>query len=273
MSNPPITSLQNARVKEAIKLRDRRQRNKQQRFVIDGAREVDRALAAGVDLVEIFLCEELCHSPESQSVLQRLAVRTGSAASGCAVWPVTPQVMAKLAFGDRAEGVVAVAHARSRRLSELVLPENPLVAVLAGIEKPGNLGAILRSADGAGVDAVLVVDGGTDLENPNAIRASLGTIFQVPSAVASADEVLDWLRGRGFRIFAARLDAQLDHTQADLRGPTALVLGSEAAGLDSRWTAADVTPIRLPMRGIADSLNVSATAAVLFYEALRQRGR
>jgi TrmH family RNA methyltransferase len=146
------------------------------------------------------------------------------------------------------------------------------VAVIEGVEKPGNLGAVLRSADGAGVDAVVVADPATDPWNPNAIRASLGTVFTVPIAVATAAEAFDWLRNQGIGAVAALVDAPLSYTDADLTGALAIVLGSETAGLSEVWRTGDVTPVRVPMRGVADSLNVSVTAAILFYEALRQRG-
>jgi TrmH family RNA methyltransferase len=191
--------------------------------------------------------------------------------SRAVVLPVTVEVFAKLAYGERAEGVVGVAATPDASLARLVLPDFPLVAVLEGTEKPGNVGAVLRSADGAGVAAVVVAGGRTDLYNPNAIRASLGTIFTVPIAAAEAEETLTWLRQRGLAIYATRPDAAHDYTAADLSRPAAVVLGSEAEGLSANWNAADITPIRVPMRGVADSLNVSATAAVIFYEALRQR--
>jgi TrmH family RNA methyltransferase len=181
-------------------------------------------------------------------------------------------VFAKVAYGDRAEGVVAVAAVPQASLAELTVPDPALVAVVVGLEKPGNVGAILRSADAAGVNAVIVADGGTDLYNPNAIRASLGTLFTVPLASADSDETLAWLAANQFRAFAARVDGAIEYTQADFRGRTAIVLGSESAGLPAAWQGKNVQAIRLPMCGAADSLNVSATAAVLFYEALRQRG-
>jgi TrmH family RNA methyltransferase len=142
---------------------------------------------------------------------------------------------------------------------------------LEGVEKPGNLGAVLRSADAVGVSALILADSRVDLYNPNAIRASLGTIFTVPVCEASSSEVLNWLRENKLKIFAARVDGSVPYTQVDYRGPTAYVLGAEATGLTPAWTAPDITAIHLPMHGIADSLNLSATAAVLFYEALRQR--
>jgi len=261
-----ITSLQNPQVKDAIRLRDRRHREKQGRIVIDGARELARAIAAGVRLVEVFVCERLCQSEDARRVLELLP------ACGANVLDVTEPVFEKLAFGQRAEGVLCVAETPVATLDGLKLPENPLVAVLEGVEKPGNVGAVLRSADGAGVSALIVADGRTDLYNPNAIRASLGTIFTLPVAAATAAETLAWLRCQGLAIFAARVDGSQPYTEVDLCRSAAIILGSEAAGLSAAWEGDDIIPIRLPMLGTADSLNVSAAAAVLFYEALRQRG-
>jgi RNA methyltransferase, TrmH family len=260
-----ITSPHNPRVKAASRLRDRRQRDRQGRILIDGARELARAIRAGVTLDEAFVCRELCQSDDSRATLQLLA------AAGCDVCQVTPAVFERLAFGERSDGVLGVAVTPRRTLDDLSLRSAPLVAVLEGIEKPGNVGAVLRTADGAGVSAVIVADGGTDLFNPNVIRASLGTVFSLPVCTATVEETIAWLRTHGLRTFAARVDGAIDYTAADYRGSTAIVLGSEAAGLSAAWNGADVTSIALPMRGAADSLNVSAAAAVLFYEALRQR--
>lgn len=267
MSTPPlITSRQNPRVKGAVGLRNARQRHRQERFLIDGAREIVRAIGAGICCVETFICEELCNSAESRNAVAALK------SSGVEMLSVSPDVYAKLAFGDRLDGVVVVAKTPRRRLDDLQLPTDPLVAVLEGIEKPGNLGAILRSADAAGVDAVIVADGRTDLFNPNTIRASLGTVFRANVCAATSAEAAAWLRDRGLSIIAARPDAEKLYTDADLRGGVAIVLGSEAAGLGDIWRRTNVSSVRLPMHGAADSLNVSTTAAVLFYEALRQRG-
>jgi TrmH family RNA methyltransferase len=262
-----ITSLHNPRVKAAVRLRDRRHREKQGRIRIDGARELLRAIQGGVPLVEAFVCESLCDSEDTRRVLGALPD------CGAEILHVTEAVFNKLAFGDRADGVLGVATMPCPALSDLTLPENPLVAVLEGVEKPGNVGAVLRSGDAAGLSALVVADGRTDLYNPNAIRASLGTIFTLPVCTATAQETLDWLRRQGLVIYAARVDGSVIYTEVDYRGPAAVVLGSEAEGLSSVWMANDVTPIRLPMLGSADSLNVSATAAVLFYEALRQRSQ
>jgi RNA methyltransferase, TrmH family len=268
MAIPPlITSRQNERVKDAVGLRTGRERRRQQRFIIDGSREISRALAAGIHGLVAFVCEPLCESDSGQSVLAKLR------AAAVELLPVTSEVYAKLCFGDREDdGIVVVAETPARRLSDLQLPSEPLVAVVEGVEKPGNLGAIFRTADAAGIDAVIVADGRSDLFNPNVIRASLGTVFRHGVAEASTIETIDWLRSQQLKTFAARPDASLVYTAADFRGSAAIALGSEAGGLSATWQHADITPIRLPMHGVADSLNVSTTAAVLFYEALRQRG-
>jgi TrmH family RNA methyltransferase len=265
MTIKTITSLNNQRVKDAIKLRDHRQRGTQGRFFIDGARELLQAIAGSVRFVELFVCESLCKSAESQHVLDRLRELQAR------VWHVAPEVFEKMAFGERHEGVLAVAETPHATLAELSVPDGALVAVLEGLEKPGNVGAVLRSADGAGVGAVIAVDPRTDFYNPNCIRSSMGTVFTLPVCQATTHETLDWLRERRVKILAARLDAVRTYSDVDFGSSAAIVLGSEAAGLSDAWEAADVTAIKLPMHGTADSLNVSATAAVLFYEAWRQR--
>jgi TrmH family RNA methyltransferase len=277
-----ISSLQNPRVKNAGRLREARHRREQQAILIDGAREISRAIASGVRLLEAFVCESLCTTAESKTLLEQLRKST-SAGGEFDILEVTPAVFEKLAFGDRAEGVLAIAEMPEKRLADIplsiarpsaLLPkekQSPLVAVLEGVEKPGNLGAVLRSADAVGVSALILADSRVDLYNPNAIRASLGTIFSVPVCEAKSDEVLNWLRQHQLKIFAARVDGSVPYTEVDYRAPTAIVLGAEATGLTSAWNAPDIAAVHLPMLGIADSLNVSATAAVLFYEALRQR--
>jgi TrmH family RNA methyltransferase len=261
-----ISSLQNPRVKDVIRLRDRRHRDKQQRILIDGVRELGRAIGAGIRLREVYFCPELGIDAQAQTVLD--------AASACAeLISVTRPVFDRLAFGDRAEGVLGVAQMPTPSLDALVLPANPLVAVLEGVEKPGNVGAVLRSADAAGVSALVVADPRTDLYNPNTIRASLGTVFTVPVCMATVADTLAWLRQMGLKVYAARVDGSVPYTEVDYRIPAAVVLGSEAQGLSPAWSHPDITAVSLPMLGVADSLNVSVTAAVLFYEALRQRSK
>ncbi|MBN2473666.1 MAG: RNA methyltransferase [Pirellulales bacterium] len=266
MTNSLITSRQNPRVKNAVRLRDRRHREKQGRILIDGARELSRAMAAGVALQEVFVCEPLCGGEACRRLLVLLPECRAE------ILHVTEPVFEKLAFGSRAEGVLGVAEMPRPTLDGLVLPEVPLVAVLECVEKPGNVGAVLRSADAAGVSALIVADGRTDLYNPNAIRASLGTIFFLPVCAATTAETFDWLRRHGLTMVALRVDGSVPYTRIDYRGPTAVVLGNEAEGLSDAWSADDVAAVRLPMCGVGDSLNVSAAAAVVFYEVLRQRG-
>lgn len=265
MVRPLITSVHNQRVKDAAKLRDRRQREKQGRTLIDGAREIDRALQAGVELTEVFVCDGACYESQFEKITNVLH-DASITVLGC-----LPEVFAKVAYGDRADGIVAVAVTPHQALTNFKLSAPMLIAVLAGLEKPGNIGAVIRSADAAGVTGVIIADGRTDLYNPNTIRASLGTIFSLPVLEAASGETLSWLRKNEFRIFAARVDGAIDYTTADFRGASAIILGSESDGLPQAWQGSDIVSIKLPMRGIADSLNVSATAAVLFYEALRQR--
>ena len=265
MARPVITSVHNQRVKDAAKLRERRQREKQGRTLIDGGREIERAHQAGIELVEVYVCDGFCYENQFQSIVEALQN------SRVPVLNCTPEVFTKVAYGERADGIVAVAATPRRSLDDLKLTSSALVAVLVGLEKPGNVGAVLRSADAAGVAAVIVADGGTDLYNPNSIRASLGTIFSLPMCDATTAETFSWLRANNVRMYAARVDGALDYTAADFSGSSAIILGSEKAGLPIEWQGNDISCIKLPMLGVADSLNVSATAAVLFYEALRQR--
>ncbi|MBA2720826.1 MAG: RNA methyltransferase [Chloroflexi bacterium] len=264
MTLPAITSLTNPRVKAAVRLRDRRAREETGLTIVDGAREILRALDGGVRVETAFIASDLLRSPDALSVDARLHG-----------WPATievsPAVLAKVAFGERSDGVVAIVETPSLALADLVLPDDPLVVVVEGVEKPGNLGAVLRSADAAGVNAVIAADPRTDLFNPNAIRASIGTIFALPVVAATSADVLAWLTERGIRPLATVVEATTRYTDVDLRGPVAIVLGSEAGGLSDAWRAPEVSPIAIPMRGLADSLNVSIAAAVVLFEAVRQR--
>jgi len=262
----PLTSTHNPRFRMALALRESRERRAQGRILIDGSREIDRALRAGVSMLEAWADDErVAFDRDTQNLVERLA------AAGATVVEASSQLLGRLGYGDRNEGVVAVAATPVSTLADLELPAEPLIGVIEGVEKPGNLGAILRTADGAALSALIVADPGTDLFNPNVIRASLGTVFSVPTAVASTGEVLEWLQARSIPIVAARVEGSVDYTEADLTGPLAIALGSEARGLSDAWAELAVASVRVPMLGVADSLNVSATAAVLFYEALRQR--
>ncbi|MFL5755183.1 MAG: TrmH family RNA methyltransferase [Chloroflexota bacterium] len=260
-----IESTKNPRLRAAAALRDRRERDRQGLTLVDGVREVRRAVEAGVDVAEAFV--DVARLADADVELLRTL-----RASGGSVHEVAPAALARIAFGDRSDGVVAVVRIPETRIDTLDLPPDPLVVVVEDVEKPGNLGAIVRSADGAGVDAVVVADPLTDVFNPNTIRASLGTVFGMRLAAASSADVRRWLTARQIRVIAARVDAAALYTAMDLTGPVAIVLGSEAEGLSSEWSDPAVIAVRLPMLGRADSLNVSVAAAVLLYEARRQRG-
>jgi RNA methyltransferase, TrmH family len=260
-----ITSTQNPRLKSALRLRGRRERDRRGLTLIDGVRETSRALAGGAMIREAFTTPAFCEDEECHAVLVELG------AAGVLVTELGRDAFARLAYGDRLDGIIAVAEMPLRPLATLELPVEPLIAVIEGVEKPGNLGAMLRTADGAGVDAVIVAETSTDLFNPNVIRASLGTIFTVPVTIAATGEVLPWLRDRGISIIAARVDGSVEYSSVDYRGAVAIALGSEARGLSDAWAELAAAAVRVPMDGVADSLNVSVTAGILFYEARRQR--
>ena len=263
---PAITSLTNTRVKAAVRLRDRSEREATGLTLVDGAREVSRALSAGASVQTAFIAPSLVRTPEARAAVGDVERRVTD------IVEVSEAVFAKLAFGDRSDGIVAIVRTGSTDLESLrLMPGVPLVVVVEGVEKPGNLGAILRTADGAGASGLIAADPLTDLFNPNAVRASLGAIFSVPIAAASTPATLDWLTARGITPIAARVDAPAPYTDVDMRGPVAFVLGSEATGLSNGWDDPRVTPVAVPMLGTVDSLNVSVAAAILLYEAVRQR--
>lgn len=266
MPEAAISSPRNPRIRAAAALRDRRARDEAGLTLSDGARELARAVAGGALVVEVFVDEDRLTAEGHEAVAAARRI-------GAVVVPVTAAVLDRIAYGNRGEGVVATVRIPDLALDRIRLPADSLVVVVEAVEKPGNLGAILRTADAVGVDAVIAADPRTDLFNPNAIRASLGTIFAVPVAAGPSAAVRDRLVRDGLSLVAARVDARNDYTDVDLRGPVAIILGSEAEGLTSAWGGDEVTAVSLPMLGIADSLNVSIAAAVLLYEARRQRGR
>jgi TrmH family RNA methyltransferase len=260
-----ITSPANPRIKALVKLRDRRTQDAREHIVIDGRREMTRALKAGVVINEIYYCPALLGEDDSRGLLEPAQQR------GARLIEVNETVLTKIGYGDRAEGAVAVGQRPKRSLDDIPLSPKPLLAVVEGVEKPGNLGAILRSADGAGIEAMIAIDPATDIFGPNVIRSSIGTAFSVPMVEASAEETIKWLKTHRMAIVAASPAGRKTYTDVDLTRPTAMVFGSEAHGLTQTWAQAGVIHAVVPMRGAADSLNVSITAALFFYEALRQR--
>lgn len=265
-----IESSANPRIKEAARLRERRARDATGLTLVDGGREALRALESGAIVETAFICPALIATTEARRIAEKLGQDVGPFGASIDVVEVGQRAFEKVAYGDRSDGIVLVVRVPRSALGDLELGPNPLVVVTEAVEKPGNVGAILRSADAAGASAIIAA-GGTDLFNPNVIRASLGTVFSMPVAAAPADEILTWLRDRGLRIVATRVDGDRLHVDTDLTGPVAVVLGGEAEGLSDLWRGPGVQAVRLPMAGVADSLNVSVTAAVLLYEAWRQR--
>lgn len=264
-----ITSPSNPHVRETARLRSASARREAGLAIVDGLREIERAVAGGAALVELFVIEDDSRRPPTAWV-------EAATARGGEVTRVAPRAFERIAFGERNEGAVAVVRWRSRRLADVPFRDEAPVLIAEGVEKPGNLGAILRTADAAGIAGVIAAGGQTDFANPACIRASLGTVFSVPLAEATATEAIAWCRSTRRRVVAATPDGEKPWYEARLSGATAIVLGSEAHGLSPAWRQASaegtihLETIRLPMHGLADSLNVSATAAVLAYEAVRQ---
>ena len=264
-----ITSVQNARIKHVVALQQKSSlRREEGLFVVEGQREIEHCIACGYEIVEVFTVDGLRFTDDYPATR------------------VSPQVYEKMAYRGSTEGIIAVAKCKDHSISSVnrklsARPEgalssertvnNPLVIVLESVEKPGNLGAILRTAEAAGVDAVIVCDPLTDLYNPNLIRASIGGVFSVPVAVCNSKECIAFLKEHKIRILTAQLQDSYDYYDYDMQGATAIVMGTESTGLTDQWREAADAHIRIPMLGRLDSLNVSVSAAILMYEAVRQR--
>jgi TrmH family RNA methyltransferase len=263
-----VSSLQNPRIKEVIRLRRRRARDATGLLLVEGYRETLRAVENAHPLQTLFVCPSL-YQGENEPDLVRRASEAGVAVVEC-----TESVFCKMAYRERPEGLLAVGDRVGRALDDIELSANPLLVVAESIEKPGNLGSILRSVDAAGADAMLVCDPVTDLNNPNTVRASIGTIFCVPVAQAAAAAALSWLQDRALRIVVASPSAKAEYTDIDMTHGTAIVVGAEQVGLSATWLqASDAVAVRIPMRGRIDSLNVASAATLLLYEAARQRNK
>jgi len=257
MNTERITARQNPKIKQLLELQQKSaERRRQGLFVVEGQRELQHCINAGYEVEAAFCCPEL-------------------APQGCPAaaqqYEVSREVYNRIAYRGSTEGVVAVVKARPLTLDQLPRVAAPLYIVLESVEKPGNLGAVLRSADAARADAVIVCDPLTDLYNPNLIRSSVGAAFSVPCVACSSEECISHLKSHGIRILTAQLqDSQL-YYDSDMTGPTAIVMGTESTGLTSQWRRAANAHIRIPMLGRIDSLNVSVSAAILLFEAVRQR--
>lgn len=266
MSRAPahLESPTNPRVKRLVRLRERRARDAEGVALVEGAREVDRAVDGGWRVAVLATCAAL-YSPEARASAprrERLDVER---------WELSEAAFRKASLRQHPDGVMALVVPPRRALADLPAPPSALWLIADGLEKPGNLGALLRTADAAGVDAVLVTGAGTDLANPNVVRASMGSLFARPVLAVAPEDARAALRARGMRVVATTPSATLDLWDADLRGPLAVVLGTEHAGLDGAWLDDADVRVRVPMAGLADSLNVATTGALLLFEARRQR--
>jgi TrmH family RNA methyltransferase len=260
-----ITSLKNPRVKQLVKLRDRRLRDEADVFLVEGYREIRRALEKKVPLHELY------YSPEWFLGENEPALIAQAQAAGAKLFELTRAAFAKIAYRERPDGLMAVVPQWHRTLDGLALSPVPFLLVIEAIEKPGNLGTIMRSADAAGVDAIIVCDPVTDIFNPNVVRASTGVLFAIPLVVAESTETQAWLREKKIRTVATTPAAETLYTGADLRGPLAIVMGSEQFGLGEFWLKKADLRVRIPMAGQADSLNVAMATLVTLFEAVRQR--
>lgn len=271
-----ITSAQNPKIKMLLELQAKsKARRESGLFVVEGVREIEHCLSSGYELHSLFVCPEICGTdaleagvpPFGQTCPPPGRVPT----SRQAVFEVSQAVYDKIAYRGGTEGMIAEIKVKAHKLEDLKLKENPVVMVLESVEKPGNLGAVLRSADAAGADAVIICDPLTDIYNPNLIRASIGAIFTVPVAACSSEEAISFLKERNFKILTAQLQDSDLYYDSDMTGPTAIVMGTESTGLSDLWRKAASAHIRIPMLGKLDSLNVSVSAAILLFEAIRQR--
>jgi TrmH family RNA methyltransferase len=259
-----ITSKANPRIKNIIKLQKASERISQGLFVVEGFREIDRAIRSGYQMMELYHCEELTKPYQLESLFDNLPKFTG-------LENVTLDVFEKMAYREGSDGLIAVFKSKYNELSELKLSSNPLIIVLEAVEKPGNLGAVLRTADAAGVDAVILCNPLPDLYNPNTIRASLGCIFAIQIATTTSEKAIEWLQQKEIDIYCTYLEASVDYRTVDYTHSSAIVMGAESTGITKPWISSAKQNIIITMRGIADSLNVSVSSAIVVFEALRQR--
>lgn len=261
-----ITSVQNPKVKQILHLRDKRERDQSGQFLIEGYRELLRATDAGWTISQLMICPDLFLGSNEQALIQKIRL------AGAEIITCIPKVFEKISYRDRPDGLLAIAPQRNLKLDDLkTSKKNPFYVVAEAIEKPGNLGTILRSSDAVAVDGLIVCDRCTDIYNPNVVRASVGTLFTVKTVQAQGEETLKWLKNQNIQILAATPSATKEFTDVDLRGPIAIAVGTEQLGLSDRWMKEATLQVRIPMLGVADSLNVAMATTLLLYEANRQR--
>ena len=257
-----ITSAQNPFIKSLVLLQEKAKARKQSgTFLIEGIREIELAIKGNYELETILICPELTDL-SNNLIIQK---------SNNPIIEISKEVYQKLAYRDTTEGIIAVAKTKSHQLSELQLPENPLILVMESIEKPGNIGAMLRTCDAAKVDAVIIANPKTDLYNPNMVRSSVGCLFTNQIATASTEETIDFLQQNNINFYSATLQNSTSYHTQNFTKPSALVVGTEATGLNEPWREKATQNIIIPMQGEIDSMNVSVAAAILLFEAKRQR--
>ncbi len=265
-----ITSAQNPKIKDLLALQEKsKERRKKGLFVVEGRRELQHCIESGFEPYTLFICRDIISDKDFDAVLG--TIEENFCGLTVQIIEIPQHLYDKVAYRGGTEGVIAELRCREMNLESLRLKENPLVVVLESVEKPGNLGAVLRSADASGVDAVIVCDPLTDMYNPNLIRSSIGAIFTVPVAAATSDETIKWLKSNNIKIYTAQLQDSEWYYDTDMKGGTAIVMGTEATGLTDVWRKAADAHIKIPMLGRLDSLNVSVSAAILMFEAVRQR--
>lgn len=251
-----ITSAQNPKIKTLLQLQEKsRLRKEMGLFVVEGQRELEHCVAAGFEVDTVFYCPDICgFVPDYPHIID-----------------IPKELYEKIAYRGSTEGIIAEVKSKKLGLADLKLSENPLIVVLESVEKPGNLGAVLRSADAAGADAVLICDPHTDLYNPNLIRASIGAVFTVPVVCCDSIDAINWLKDNSISIFTAQLQDSSWYYDTDMKKGTAIAIGTESTGLTDLWREAADAHIKIPMLGRLDSLNASVSAAILLFEAVRQR--
>ena len=265
-----ITSAQNPKIKDLLALQEKsRERRTKGLFVVEGRRELQHCIESGFEPQTLFICREIISDKDFDAILG--TIEENFCGLTVQIIEIAQHLYDKVAYRGGTEGVIAELKCREMNLESLRLKENPLVVVLESVEKPGNLGAVLRSADASGVDAVIVCDPLTDMYNPNLIRSSIGAIFTVPVAAATSEETIKWLKSKNIKIYTAQLQDSEWYYDTDMKGGTAIVMGTEATGLTDTWRKAADAHIKIPMLGRLDSLNVSVSAAILMFEAVRQR--
>ncbi len=270
-----ITSAQNPKIKNLLLLQEKsKARREQGLFVVEGRRELEHCLEGGYQVKTVFFCPDILDSSEVFNLLRMTNDHPSchsERSEESLIIEIPLELYKKVAYREGTEGIIAEVAYKSLTLEEMSLPENPLIVVLESVEKPGNLGAVLRSADAAGADAVLIGDPLTDLYNPNLIRSSIGAAFTVPTVAAPSAEIIEFLKARGIQILTAQLQDSSYYYDVNMRRGTAIVMGTESTGLTPVWRKAADAHIRIPMLGRLDSLNVSVSAAILLFEAVRQR--